>query len=607
MITSRNDTPRCSPASGPRSNPDGRTRRCALALALFAAAAMAASCSSGSDGAPTTAAAPDTLAGTSAAAPDTAAPDTAAPQTAAPETAAADTAAAGESSTVGAAPAGSGGTFRYGMPEPTALDPGLIGDAYGAQLSVQYAKGLTSIGPDLKAVPAIAASWKVNSDGSVYTFALRPDAKFSNGRTVVAEDFVYTFARNADPDLASPVAYQGLAIKGWGDVMGAKPSGAVADAPVSGVKAIDPQTLEVTLDQPFALLPKVLSHNVFAALPKEALDTPEKVKAFAAQPVASGPYVVAEPWAHNERIVLTRNPSYTGTPGKADRIEVRIYASLETSFRDLEAGNLDASEVPGDLVPQARSEFGDRLLVTPTAGLNYLGFPTTTAPFDKSEVRRALSLAVDREAGARTSNGTAMAADAFIPAGSPYVGANGCANAALDAAKAKAMLAAAGGIPGNRITLNYPTGGPNDAAIKAIANDWKANLGLDVTLNGLEFAPFIEALRAGKLVGPVTLGWLWDYPSGYNFLSPLYESTSSDNAGKYHSEAFDSLMGRIRTAPTEEAGGPLIDQAAAVLCGDMPGTPLSTSVSNLAFGPTVKGLKVTPSGFVNFDVVTVTG
>ena len=217
----------------------------------------------------------------------------------------------------------------------------------------------------------------------------------------------------------------------------------------------------------------------------------------------------------------------------------------------------------------------------------------------------ALSLAIDRAAGARTLNGSTAAAASFYPAGSPYVTSRPCANAAFDPTRAKQLLAGAGGIPGNTITLTYASGSPDEASMMAMVNDWKANLGIKVALKGLEFPQFVEAIHTGKVPGPMASGWAWDYPSAYNFLSPLYESTAADNVGHYTSPGFDKLMADIRNAPTENAGGPLIEKAAELLCTDMPGTPTATVTQATVFSGRVSGAHRAVNGFLNLASLRV--
>lgn len=579
-----------------------RSKTRQIGLLALAAAVSFAGCSTSNDSA-------DTAAVTEAAA-DSASSDT---------NAANDTSAALAAETTGAtdttsAPIGdtianttstaTGGTFTYASPEPGAIDPQLVSDVYGAELVVQVVDGLTDVAADLSIVPAVSTEWKASADAKTWTFTLRDDSMFSNGRKVVAGDFVYGFARAADPDLASPVAYQGLPIAGWGDAMGGKASGAIGDVPVSGVRAIDDRTLEITTAESFALLPKILIHPIFSPIPKEAVDTEAKAKAFAEQPIGNGPFVVASPWEHNTQIVLERNPGYKGTnPAKAAKIVARLYASTETSFRDVQAGNIDASETPVQLLGQAKTEFGERLVSAPLPTVGYIGFPVATAPFDNLALRRAISLAIDRATIAQTSLGSNTPLTTFTSKSAPLV-TSSCPDLTLDATTAKALYKESGGLPGDVLEFTYPTG-PEDSLIKAIANDLRNNLGITVNLKPMEFAPFVEALRAKTIKGVYALGWAWDYPSAYNFLSPLYESTSGDNNLQYKSAAFDALMQKIRTAPDEAAGAPAINEALDLLCKDLPSAPTFGSSRDIALREGVSGLGMDGLGFLTLGTVEV--
>ena len=496
-------------------------------------------------------------------------------------------------------------TFTYAIQEPVAIDPARVGDVYGAELSVQVFDGLTDVGDDLSIVPAVASKWASSADGRTWTFTLRSNSVFTNGRKITAGDFVYAFARAADPDLASPVAYQGLPIAGWAKVLEGKPSGKIADTPVSGVKAVGDTTLEITTTEPFALLPKILIHPVFSPVPKELLGTEAKEQAFTEQPVGNGPFTYAEPWQHNKQITLVRNDAYTGPgAGRVNRIEARVFASYETAFRDVQGGNLLASDVPYDQAAQARTEFGDRIVEAPLPVVVYIGYPGATAPFDKLELRRALSLAIDREALALVSNGGTAPLKTFASLSSPFV-TSSCPDIAFDPTKAKKLYASSGGLPDNKLSFTYPVGGPDEAGIKALTNQLKENLGLDVTLKPMEFAPFVEALRGRKVDGLFGLGWQWDYPSAYNFLSPLYESTSADNNVQFKNARFDDLMGRVRTAKDEAAGAPFINEALDLLCREMAAIPTVGSKRIVATTESVKNLLVDGLGFIALHRVEV--
>jgi oligopeptide transport system substrate-binding protein len=571
------------------TNPTSR-RRAALGV-LAVATLLLGACSSSSDDSA------DTIATADSSAADTTPTET----TPAETTAATPTAAAAPAKPSANPAANPDATFSYGTAEPAGIDPALVGDAYGFELMTQVFDGLTAIGPDLAVVPAVATSWTRSDDGRTWTFTLGTTSKFSNGRTVVASDFATAFNRAADPDLASPSSYQGLPIEGWEAVMSAKASGAVGDQPISGVKVVDDTTMSITTTEPFTLLPKVLTHPIFSPVPGEELDTPDKAKAFAERPIGNGPYQLAAPWERTKRIVLERNAE-SSTPGGVARIEARFFTSTETAYRSVQAGELDASEVPANLLAQARKDTPDLLAGGPLPAISYFGFRTATKPYDNAELRRAISLAIDRATIAETFGGVGLTT--FVAPSTPLVNST-CDAVTFDPAKAKELYAASGGLPGDVIEVSYPAGGPDEPAIKAAFNDLRNNLGLEVKITTMEFAPFVEALNGGTLAGLHAIAWVWDYPSAYSFLSPLHESTSSSNATQYKNPAFDEQMAAIRTSADEAAGAPAIGKALEMLCTDMPIVPLFSPDRILAHRAGISGLGVDGIGAITLGSVTV--
>ncbi len=493
-----------------------------------------------------------------------------------------------------------GGSFSVGLPEPVGIEPVTMADLYGYQVMRLVFDGLTEISEDLEVVPAMAQSWDVNEDNTVFTFHLRDDVRFSNGRPVTAQDFVFGWNRVADPESAANVAYHGLPIKGWGEVM----EGA-AEA-IEGVQAVDDQTLEITTAQPFVLLPMVLAHPVFSPIPEE-----EVGEGFSDQPVGNGPYMMDGPWQHNQGMTLVRNPEYYAEPGVADSIEVLIYSEFETTFRDTQAGNLDIAydAVPPEEIESAQAEFGDRLLVVPVGALDYLGLPVQHAPFDNVDIRRALSMAIDREAIAESIyQGTRVPARSMVPSLAPAGVEDACPYCVFDPEEAKALLDSAGGIPGGSVKLYYPTGDEAaEQALQAAANGWGTHLGVEVEFQGMEFSPFVDLLYEGITDGMHAIGWIWDYPSAYSFLSPLLESTSGDNLVGYASPEFDALLQEVRTAETIEAGYPALEEAQRLEGEELPIIPLHFTTSRTAYSERVTNVTVDALGTIYLERVAVTG
>lgn len=492
--------------------------------------------------------------------------------------------------------------ITVGIAEPFAIDPVNVADNQAFQVTRLIFDGLTDVDPDLEVVPAVAESWE-SPDNIVWTFHLRDDVTFSNGRTVVADDFIFAWNRVANPDSASEVAYHGIPIQGWLDVM----DGVTAE--ITGIRAVDDQTLEVTLDEPFSFFPKVLTHPVFSPVPAEELDSPEKAAAFAEQPIGNGPYQMIGPWEHNVRIPLARYDGYYDEAGKTAEIDFRIYSARDAMYRDVQAGNLDIGfqAVTPALYSSAQAEFGDRMLQVPVGAVNFLGIPVLTPPYDNPDIARALSMAIDREGIAtRIRQGTVTPAMGLVPPQALGAVADACDGYCdFDPDRAKQLYDAAGGIPEGRILLYYEAGAGAEDEIEVIANGWRTTFGIEVDLAADEFAPYLDQLYAGVGDRIYYGSWIWDYPSAYSFLAPLLESTSFDNLAPWISEPFDTLLSDARTASDEAAGIPALEEAQRLAGSELPLIPTYFASDISVFSERIGNLMEGAHGVLYLELVTV--
>lgn len=499
-----------------------------------------------------------------------------------------------------------GSNFSISIGEPASLDPALSQELEGTQVTRLLFQTLVTLSPDLEVTPGVATEWSVGADQVTWTFKLADDKTFSDGRPVVADDFVFAFARAADPDLASPSAYQGLPIKGWAEVNSGDPSGAIADSPVSGVTAVDEHTLTIETESPFSLLPKVLTYPIFAPIAPEYVDTADAAATFGERPIGNGPYMMTDAWEHNVGINLEKNPNFAGTAGVTDSIEFRIYSDIETSFRDFEAGNLDiARNIPPDQIAAARETFGDRFVSTQTASLSYIGFPTKVPPFDNPDIRAALSLAIDRDALAeRIYSGSQVPAGGMVPPQVPGAMKGKCDACVYDPVRAKELFDKAGGIPGNSMVV-YDISDDGQQNLEPILSSWRDLFGLDIEVRSFEFAQYLEETAVGKPVGPFELGWVWDYPSGYSILSPLFESTSTVNTFGWSNPEFDALLESVRTSPNEESGLSFLTKAQEIVQTEMPIAPI-TFINDLGVvSKRLSGVKVDAGSLWRLELVEV--
>jgi peptide/nickel transport system substrate-binding protein/oligopeptide transport system substrate-binding protein len=567
-----------------------RIRRAALVAGVLG---LLAACSSDGD---------DTVADSTAGTADT----TATADTATTDGATADTSAVTTGDTSGAV-AGSGGSFSVNISEPAAIDPALASEVEGAQVIRLLFETLVSLSPDLEVVPGVATEWSVADDEVTWTFQLDPTATFSDGTPVDAADFVFAFARSADPDLAAPASYQGGPIEGWDAVMTAEASGAIGDEPVSGVTAIDDHTLQIVTNQPFALLPKLLTYPVFAPIPSELADDADALAAFGEQPIGNGPYQMDGAWAHNEGITVVRSPSFHGTPGIPDRIEFRIYSDMLTSYRDFQAGTLDIVRgIPPEEYQNALSEYGERVLRTSIASLFYIGLPVARAPFDDLDFRMALSMSIDREALVeRVLQGASDVATGMVPPQVPGALQEACEACVFDLDAAKDHFAASGVEPGTTIVL-YDIADDGQDVIEFLTNTWKDAFDLDVEVRSFEFAQFLEETAADKVEGPFELGWVWDYPSGYSILQPLFATGTGANNLSYSNAEFDDLMAQVEVATDDAAASDLLGQAQAIVEADLPLIPLTFASDLGVINERVGDVQVDAGALWRLELVTVT-
>ncbi|MDW3217782.1 MAG: ABC transporter substrate-binding protein [Acidimicrobiales bacterium] len=493
------------------------------------------------------------------------------------------------------------GTVSYGIVEPSWIDSFNTQDSEGFEVARLLFDGLTDYGEDLSPVPAVATDWSSNDDKTEWTFNLRDDVTFHDGTPVTAQSFIDGFNRVANPDNLSDVSYHGsyvAKVTGWDTVEAGEAT------EIAGLAAPDETTLVISLDAPNPIIPKIMAHPVFSPVNMAAVEAGGD--GYTDAPVGNGPYQMDGSWQHDVSIKLVQNEAYHGTPGKPCGVDFNIYDSSETMYLEAQAGNLDISEVPPENITTASDDFGGNYIDVETGSFTYLGFPNDTPPFDNVDIRRALSLAIDRETiMEEIFAGTRAPATGFVPPLAP--GAIGeCANATYDPELAKELFDGAGGIEGNSVTIYFNTGGGHEEWTQAVANGWLQTLGIEAEFVGQEFSPYLDVLQSDEGVdGPFRLGWGWDAPSASNFLGPLYGSESTDNYTGYANDAFDAAMVEFNSAPTEEDGFPALATAQEILCEDVPVAPIYFGRGQKVYTDNVSNVIYSVFGFTLLEQVEV--
>ena len=284
-----------------------------------------------------------------------------------------------------------GGVMTRLFRDPPTLDPHKTSDTTSAFIIGEVFSGLVTLNTDLQIVPDIADRWEISEDGTVYTFHLLPDAKFADGKSVTAQDFVYSLNRAVDPALASPVARTYLS-----DIVGATEVLDGEATEISGVKAIDDDTLEITIDAPKAYFLAKLTYPTAFVVDRSNVDSGGQN--WTDNPNSTGPFTLKE-YKIGEHIILERNDNFYREPAYIDQVvfnlaggqAMALYENDEIDITGVSLFDLERFKDPNE--PLA----GELKIAPPGFSVTYIGFNVNEPPFDDVHFRRALNLAIDKE------------------------------------------------------------------------------------------------------------------------------------------------------------------------------------------------------------------
>ena len=447
------------------------------------------------------------------------------------------------------------GPFRYAITEPDAIVPGDVVDPGGLTVVDTLFDSLTAYDSDGGVVPAAAVSWEPDPSATEWTFALRPGATFHDGSPVTARSFVDSWTR---------AARRGAAGYHLADVAGYDRVSADPQAAFTGLAAVDDATLVVRLSHPLADFPAVVAHPALGPLPPAALTAPDLAAGFADRPVGNGPFQmrVDEPWVRGRFLRAIRFDQWLGGPRPAALDEVLFqFDDPDTAYVAFQQGRRDFAEVPAGALAQARRRYpvapdgysGPGLLTGLTGSLYYLGMNLAAPPFTNVEVRRALSLAVDRDMLARaTREGNAQPALAAAPRSVPGARFRNCQDCRHGPEEARRLFAAAGV---TELELWFNQGGGHERIVGLLADQLEA-VGVTLRTRSPELLPgqaplpaYLDALRTGQ-ASLFRFGWTVDYPTLDNALRPIFSGAAAgvDGAGNYGRFADPEIDGLLDRA-----------------------------------------------------------
>lgn len=440
-------------------------------------------------------------------------------------------------------------------PDPETVDPAINSAIDGANMIYHAYECLLTLDENGQLQPGQAETWETSEDGLTWTFHLRDGLKWSDGSAFTANDFVYSWKRVCDPLVAAPYAETVLGmVKGYEEAIAGNLDALAVSAP-------DDKTLVVELNAPCSFFGSLAAFATLSPVQQATVEANGDAWATAPETyVSNGPFYMTE-WVPGSHITFSKNPNYWNTEAiKLDSLKFVLMEDANAAYSAYQTGEvLLIKDVPTEEIPslEGNAEFH----VEPIIGTYYLSMNTEREPFNNPDVRKALSLAIDREYVAGTlMQGTYTAASNFMgPGWIDTDGAEFMANAnggkvyidttnhEANLEEAKKLLADAGYPNGEGFpTIEYST---NDSGYHKVVAEYLqqayAELGINLQVNIVEWASFTPMRRNGEY-DMARNGWVGDYSDASNMLD-LFYSTNGNNDGKFNNADFDAAMEVSRT------------------------------------------------------------
>ena len=492
--------------------------------------------------------------------------------------------------------------------EPKTIDPSLNAQIYGVIYISHVFEGLTVRDRNNKIVPGVAEDWEISADGKTYTFFLRTNSTWSDGKPVVAEDFVYSWQRQVDPKVASEYSYQHEPVKNaMAITRGEMPVDSL------GVKALDDHTLVVELEAPTAYFLEVAAFPTFAPLRKDIIE--QYGDSWTLKPetyIGNGPYVMSERNI-DENIIMVKNPNYWNADSiVAEKITFVFMQNGAAAVAGIKDGSLHmAYEPPQQDIPTLLEE--GLIQIKPLIATYYYPINVTNEYLKDPKVRKALSLAIDRnyivenvtKGGQKPASGWVPYAvndvdgDFRINGGDLYdVSKEGYSN---NVEMAKQLLAEAGYPNGEGFpVIEFKTDPGNHVGIfEAVQQMWKEHLNIDSTITQIDNALLGQTLlEKNFMIG--RLYWSADYSDPMSMMS-LFTSYNTQNNGGYSNQRYDELIGEAMSTDDNNIRMKAMHEAEKILIQeDMGAIPIYFFTEPLLVNPKLKYIVYNPLGFHKF-------
>jgi len=486
-----------------------------------------------------------------------------------------------------------GGVYRRPLEfMPGTFDPALARDIYSFTIIQQLFDGLIQFDQNLNVIPAIAKSWKISPDGLTYTFYLREGVKFHNGREIVAEDFVYSFTRMADPKNKSPAGHLLEKVLGFNQFQDGRTNA------LKGLKSVDKHILEIRLSDPFYPFISVLGTFHFKVVPKEEIEKPESV--FARHPIGSGPFRFVS-MREREEIILESNHDYFEGRPYLDKIIFKIFhgAPRKSILKEFREGGLEESFLPPEDIEKTAREKRYLFVQKPMLSLRFYGFNPLSKPLDNKKLRKAINLAINKKfIVSQIHRDQFHLATGILPPGMP--GYDPMRNPyPLSEAQASKLLSEAGYRKGQTLpSLEIWSSTTSEAAQKEL-NEVQSQLGkvgVPTTLHFETDWPNFESMLRSNKAPMFVLALYADFPDPDSLLYNLFHSKSKNNLVAYNRPEVDHLLDKARIERDYLKRMEMYRKIEEMILDDAPIVPMINHLFQMVYQPYVKGIEVNALG-----------
>lgn len=485
--------------------------------------------------------------------------------------------------------------------EPSTLDPAKSSTLPESIVELAVFEGLTRLNEKDLPQPAMAESWIISPDGLTYTFHLRPNATWSDGVPVKAQDFEYAWKRVLNPKTAAGNAYMLYVLKN-----GEAYNTDKASADEVGVKALDDHTLQVVLESPAPYFLGLTAFHAYYPVRQDIVEkSPDTWATKADTLIGNGPFVLTK-WVHSAELNFVKNERYWDAQAvKLTAMDWPISESQSTRLTLAEGGAVDMMVEPPVLDQKRLTEAG-LFKVAPSLGTYYYVFNVTAPPFDDPRVRKAFSLVIDRQVIVDTIvHGGKTPAYAFVPPGlidetsQTDFRKSGGHLVEHNVAEAQALLKEAGYGPNHplpKVTILYNTNELHKAIAEAVQAIWKDSLGADVELQNQETKVFMANREEGHYQ-VARASWVGDYVDPQTFLDVFSDEA---NDAQYHSEAYNEVMAQVHSTTNPVLRQKLMHEAEQILFDDAVVIPIYFITTPYVANDAIGGYFWSSLGIVDF-------